>query len=118
VGDELVNSERGSTAPECTVKTNAKGFGSMRHKNKIRLQRRRVKKLFWLFAAAAVSALLFEEQAAVLYVLLSLATCGLLMAVAISNLESRHAEMKAAAIRADDLSRSSRDFSSGNRLAA
>jgi Zn-dependent protease with chaperone function len=90
----------------------------MRHQNKIRLQRRRVRKLFWLFAAAAVSALLFEEQAAALYVLLSLATCGLLMAVAISNLESRHAEMKAATITADDMSRSSRDFSSGNRLAA
>jgi hypothetical protein len=81
-------------------KRTQKGFGSMRHQNKIRLQRRRVRKLFWLFAAAAVSALLFEEQAAVLYVLLSLATCGLLMAVAISNLESRHAEMKVATVSA------------------
>ena len=72
----------------------------MRHQNKIRLQRRRVRKLFWLFAAAAVSALLFEEQAAVLYVLLGLATCGLLMAVAISNLESSHAEMKVATVSA------------------
>jgi hypothetical protein len=76
----------------------------MRHQNKIKIQRRRVRKLFWLFAAAAVCALLFEEQAAVLYVLATLATCGLLFLVAISNLENRDAEMKAAAIRADDMS--------------
>jgi hypothetical protein len=77
-----------------------KGVGSMRRQNKMKIQRRRRRKLFWLFAAAAVSALLFEEQAAALYVLLSLATCGLLMAVAISNLESRHAEMKVATVSA------------------
>jgi hypothetical protein len=71
----------------------------MRQRNKIKIQRRRVRKLFWLFAAAAVSALLFEEQAALLYVLLTLATCGLLMVVTISNFASRDAEMKAAAIR-------------------
>jgi hypothetical protein len=65
------------------------GFGSMRYQDKIKIQRRRVRKLFWLFAALAVSALLFEEQAAVLYALLTLVTCGLLTVVAISNLESR-----------------------------
>jgi hypothetical protein len=90
----------------------------MRHQNKIKLQRRRVRKLFWLFAAAAVCALFFEEQAAVLYVLLTLATCGMLIVVAISNLESRDAEMKAVAIRADDMSTSSRDLSRGKRIAA
>jgi hypothetical protein len=55
----------------------------MRYQNKIKIQRRRVGKLFWLFAAAAVCALLFEEQAAVLYAVSTLATCGLLMVVAI-----------------------------------
>ena len=67
-------------------KQTQRGFGSMRHQNKIKIQRRRVRKLFWLFAAAAVCALLFEEQAAVLYVLLTLATCGLLIVVAISRI--------------------------------
>jgi hypothetical protein len=70
------------------------GIGLMRYQNKIKIQRRRVRKLFWLFAAAAVCALLFEEQAAVLYVVSTLATCGLLIVVAISNLEARDAEMQ------------------------
>ena len=91
----------------------------MKHQNKIKIQRRRVRKLFWLFAAAAVCALLFEEQAAVLYVLATLATCGLLVVVAISNLESRDGEMQpAVAIRADDMSTSSRDLSRDKRIAA
>ncbi len=72
-----------------------KGVGSMRHENKIKIQRRRVRKLFWLFAAAAVCALLFDEQAAVLYVLATLATSGLLIVVVISNLEARDVEMQA-----------------------
>ena len=90
----------------------------MRHQNKIKIQRRRVRKLFWLFAAAAVCALLFEEQAAVLYVLLTLATCGLLIVVATSNLEGRDAELQAVAIRADDMSTNSRNLSRGKRIAA
>ena len=90
----------------------------MRRENKIKIQRRRVRKLFWLFAAAAVCALLFAEQAAVLYVLSTLATCALLIVVAISNLEARDAEMQTAAIRADDMSTNSRDFSRSKRLAA
>lgn len=76
----------------------------MRYQKKKKLQRRRVRKLFWLFAAAAVCALLFEEQAAVLYVAPTLATCGLLIVVAISNLEARDREMQVAAIRADGMS--------------
>jgi len=68
----------------------------MRYQNKKKLQRRRVRKLFWLFAAAAVCALLFEEQAAVLYVASTLATCGLLIVVAISKSEVRDAQMQAA----------------------
>lgn len=92
----------------------------MRRENKIKIQRRRVRKLFWLFAAAAVCALLFEEQAAVLYVVATLATCGLLIVVAISNLEGRVAEMQPATIRkaVDDMSTNSRDFSRGKRRAA
>lgn len=101
-------------------KQKAKGVGSMRRENKIKIQRRRVRKLFWLFAAAAVCALLFEEQAAVLYVVSTLATCGLLIVVAISNLEARDAEMQPATIRkaVDDMSTNSRDFSRGKRRAA
>jgi hypothetical protein len=68
----------------------------MRHQDKIKLQRRRRRKLFWLFAAAAVCALLFEEQAAVLYVLSTFAICGLMMVLALSNLEARDAEMQTA----------------------
>jgi hypothetical protein len=97
-----------------------KGVGSMRHQNKMKIQRGRRRKLFWLFAAAAVCALLFEEQAAVLYVVSTLATCGLLIVVAISNLEARDAEMQPATIReaADDMSKNSRDLSRGKRRAA
>jgi len=82
----------------------------MRRQNKIKIQRRRRRKFFWLFAAAAVAALLFEEQVAVLYVLSTIAICGLLIVVAFSNLEARDAEMQAAAIRvgADDMTSTSR----------
>jgi len=92
----------------------------MRHQDKIRIQRRRRRKFFWLFAAAAASALLFAEQIAVLYVLSTLAMCGLLIVVAFSNLEARDAEMQAAAIReaSDDMSTKSRALSSGERRAA
>ena len=91
----------------------------MRRQNKIKLQRRRRRKFFWLFAAAAVSALVFAEQVALLYVLSTLAICGLLIVVAVSNLEARDAEMQAAAIReAADNSTKSRDLSTGGRRAA
>src|SRR4030095_12184595 len=97
-----------------------KGVDSMRRQNKIKIQRRRRRKFFWLFAAAAVAALLFEEQVAVLYVLSTLAICGLLIVVAFSNLEARDAEMQAAAIGepADSMSTKSRDLSRGERRAA
>jgi hypothetical protein len=62
----------------------------------MRLQRRRRRTLFWLFAAAAVSALLFLEQVAVLYVVSTLAVCGLMLVVAFSNLEARDAELQPA----------------------
>ena len=66
----------------------------MRHQEKIKIQRRRRRKLFWLLAAAAVCALLFEERAAVLYVLSTVATCGVLLVLAFSNLGGRDAEMQ------------------------
>ena len=77
-------------------------------------------RFFWLFAAAAVVALLFDEQIAALYVLATLAMSGLLLVVAFSNLEARDAEMQAAAIReeADDMSTNSRGLSRGKRRAA
>jgi hypothetical protein len=99
-------------------KQTQRGFGSMSHRKKIKIQRRLVRKLFWLFAAAAVCALLFEEQAAVLYVLATLATSGLLIVLAISNFKARDAEMLATAIRADDMRTSSRDLSKSKRRAA
>ncbi len=92
----------------------------MRRQNKIKIQRRHRRKFFWLFAAAAVAALLFNEQVAVLYVLSTLAICGLLIVVTFSNLEPRDAEMQAATTReaGDDMSTNSRDLSRGGRRAA
>ena len=92
----------------------------MRHQGKMKIQRRRRRKLFWLFAALAVCALLFEEQVAVLYVLSTLAICGLMIVVAFSNLEARDAEMQTAVIReaADEMNTNSRDLSRGKRRVA
>lgn len=71
----------------------------MRRQNKLRLQRRRHRKFYWLFSAAAISALLFGDQVALLYVLWILATVALLMVAAFSNLKAKDAELPAAAIR-------------------
>jgi len=97
-----------------------KGMGSLKRQNKMKIQRRHRRKLFWLFAAAAVVALLFTEQVAVLYVLSTLAICGLMTVVAFSNLEARDAEMQAAAIReaSDEMTTKSRDLSRGGRRVA
>jgi len=86
----------------------------------MKIQRRHRRKLFWLFATLAVCALLFEEQVAVLYVLSTLAICGLMIVVAFSNLEARDTEMQTASIReaVDDMSKSSIDLSRGKRRAA
>ena len=82
----------------------------MRHRDKIKIQRRRRRKLFWLFAAAAVFALLLGEQVAVLYVLSTLAICGLMIVLAFSNLQARDAAMQSAVIReaADDMAKNSK----------
>ena len=83
----------------------------MRRQNKIKIQTRFRRKFFWLFAAAAVCALLFDEQIAALYVLATLAMSGLLIVVAFSNLEARDAEMHAAIGKgADDISANSKDL--------
>jgi Flp pilus assembly protein TadB len=97
-----------------------KEVGSMSRQDKMKLRRRRHRRFFWLFAAAAVCALLFGEQVALLYVLSTLAMCGLLIVVAFSNLEARDAEMQVAAIRetADNISTNSTDLSRGARRAA
>lgn len=86
----------------------------MRHEEKIKIQRRRRRKLFWLFAAAAVCALLLGEQAAVLYVLSTLAICGLLMVRALSNLVARDANTQTVGIReaADEMNTNSRALAS------
>jgi hypothetical protein len=112
--------ERAEAPHRSALSRQTKGVGSMRLQNKIKIQRRRRRKFFWLFAAAAVCALLFEEQTAVLFVLSTLAICGLLFVVAFSNLEARDAEMQAAAIRetADDMSSNPRDLSRRERRAA
>jgi len=92
----------------------------MRHQDKMKKQRRRRRKLFWLFAALGICALLLEEQVAVLYVVSALAICGLMIVAAFSNFEARDAEMQTAAIRetADDMSKNSGILSRGERRAA
>jgi hypothetical protein len=92
----------------------------MRRRNKIRLQRRRRRKFFWLFAAAAVSALVFGEQVALLYVLSTLAMCGLLLVVAFSNLETGEVKLHAAPITkaTDNVNASARYPSTEERKAA
>ena len=84
----------------------------------MKIKRRRRRKLFWLFAALAVSALFLEGQVAVLYLLSTLAICGLMIVQAFSKLEGRDAEMQTAAIRAADMSISFRDLSRVKRIAA
>ena len=85
----------------------------------MKIQRRHRRKFFWLFAAAAVCALLFTDQVAVLYVLSTLAMCGLFIVVAFSNLKE-DAEMQVAAIReaGDEMSTNSRDLGGEGRRAA
>lgn len=56
-------------------------------------QKGRRGKLIWVFGVVAlVSALLYLEQTALLYVLSTLAVCGLMLVVAFSDLEGRDKE--------------------------
>src|SRR5690349_8853041 len=65
--------------------------GIMRRNNKARIRRaRRHRKLLWIFGGTfTICALLYWEQPGLLFVLSTLAICGLLLVVAFSNLEAR-----------------------------
>jgi len=64
---------------------------------------RRYRKYAWIFGVSTiVIALLYWEQAAVLYVLSTLATCALLLVVMFSNLEARDKELHQAALKKMD----------------
>jgi len=64
-----------------------------------KLRKRRYRKFAWIFGSSAVViALLYSEQAAVLFVLSTLAMCALLLVVAFSNLEARDKELHRAAL--------------------
>jgi peptidoglycan/LPS O-acetylase OafA/YrhL len=69
--------------------------GIMRRSNKRRIRSaRRHRKLLWIFGATfTISALLYWEQAGLLFVLSTLAVCALLLVVAFSNLEARDKEI-------------------------
>jgi Flp pilus assembly protein TadB len=72
--------------------------------NLVRLNRgkdlkRRYRKFAWIFGTSAiVIALLYWEQAAMLYVLSTLAICAVLLVVMFSNLEGRDTELHQAAL--------------------
>ena len=61
--------------------------------------KRRYRKFAWIFGTSAiVIALLYWEQAAVLYVLSTVAMCAVLLVVAFSNLEARDKEFHKATL--------------------
>ena len=72
----------------------------MRRNSKSRISfKRRYRKFAWIFGSSAiVIALLYWEQAAVLYVLSTLAMCAVLLVVVFSNLEARDKELHQAAL--------------------
>ena len=74
--------------------------GLVRRKSKSRISfKRRYRKFVWIFGSTAiVIALLYWEQAAVLYVLSTLVMSALLLVVAFSNLEARDKELHQAAL--------------------
>ena len=72
----------------------------MRRNSKSRLgSKRHYRKFAWIFGSSAVViALLYWEQAAVLYVLSTFAMCALLLVVMFSNLEARDKELHQTAL--------------------
>jgi Flp pilus assembly protein TadB len=72
----------------------------VRRNSKSRISfKRRYRKFAWIFGSSAiVIALLYWEQAAVLYVLSTLAMCALLVVVMFSNLEARDKELHQTAL--------------------
>ena len=93
----------------------------MRRKSKSKISSiRRYRKFAWIFGSSAiVIVLLYWEQAAVLYVLSTLAICALLLVVMFSNLESRDKEMHRAALEKMDAgdTKSTRSVSAKKRVA-
>ena len=82
--------------------------------------KRRYRKLAWIFGSSAiVIALLYWEQAAVLYVLSTFAMCALLLVVMFSNLEARDKELHQAALKKMDArdAESTRAVSAKKRVA-
>ena len=80
----------------------------------------RYRKFVWIFGSSAiVIALLYWEQAAVLYVLSTLALCALLLVVMFSNLEARDKELHQAALNKMDArdAESTRSVSAKKRAA-
>jgi peptidoglycan/LPS O-acetylase OafA/YrhL len=69
--------------------------GIMRRNNKRRIRSaRRHRKLLWIFGGIfSIGALLYWEQSGLLFVLSTLAICGLLLVVAFSNLEAKDKEI-------------------------
>jgi hypothetical protein len=82
--------------------------------------KRRYRKFAWIFGSSAiVIALLYWEQAAVLYVLSTLAICALLVVVMFANLEARDKELHQAALKKMDTrdAESTRSASAKERVA-
>ena len=75
----------------------------MRRNSKSSIGKRRYRKFAWIFGASAiVIALLYWEQAAVLYVLSTLSICALLVVVMFANLEDRDRELHQADLKQMD----------------
>lgn len=73
--------------------------GRVRRNRKSRIGLKRHREFAWIFGAGAVViGLLYWEQAAVLYVLSTLAMCAVLLLVAFSNLEARDKELHKVAL--------------------
>jgi Flp pilus assembly protein TadB len=116
--DRLVEELRASAG-------NSSGFnfgGSLvRRNSKSRISlKRHYRKFAWIFGSTAiVIALLYWEQAAVLYLLSTLAMCALLLVVAFSNLEARDKELHQTALEnMDDRdAESTRSVSANKRVA-
>ena len=75
----------------------------VRRNSRSKIGLKRYRKFVWIFGTSAiVTALLYWEQAAVLYVLSTLAICALLVVVMFSNLEARDKEVHQAALKKMD----------------
>ena len=72
-------------------------------RNSKSIAKRRYRKFAWIFGTSAiVIALLYWEQAALLYVISTLAICAVLLVVMFSNLEGRDKELHEAAVKKMD----------------